>query len=75
MSDMTFKSSLLQMQFATEMVKMVLQQAAQDDKDSMEFAAIRMCMQAILDATDDQDKCTARMQVRLAKVMAEVQNG
>jgi hypothetical protein len=72
MSDATFINSVKQLDFAVSMIEMVLNQAHEDDRSSLEFGAIRMSMDAILSASDNREKCLIRLHARLNKIISEV---
>ena len=72
MSDRAFMNSIRQLDFAVSMIEMVLKQAHEDDKTSLEFSAIRMTTNAILNQSQDKDKCLMRIHQRLNKIISEV---
>jgi hypothetical protein len=73
MSDRAFMNSIRQLEFAVSMIEMVLKQAHEDDKTSLEFSAIRMSTNAIVNQSEDKDKCLLRIHQRLNKIISEVQ--
>ena len=72
MSERAFMNSIRQLDFAVSMIEMVLKQAHEDDKTSLEFSAIRMTTNAILNQSEDKDKCLLRIHQRLNKIISEV---
>jgi hypothetical protein len=72
MSERAFMNSIRQLDFAVSMIEMVLKQAHEDDKTSLEFSAIRMSVDAILNQSEDKDKCLMRLHARLNKIISEV---
>lgn len=72
MSEQAFENSIRQLDFAISMIEMVLKQAHEDDKSSLEFGAIRMSIDAIVGQSQDKDKCLIRLHARLNKIISEV---
>lgn len=69
-----FKSSVYQLDFATSMIKMVLEQAKDSDKSSVELAAIRLSIDSIMDASPNKRRCLLRLLAQVNTIMAEVIN-
>lgn len=67
-----FKSSVYQLDFATSMIKMVLEQAKDSDKSSVELAAIRLSIDSIMDASTNKRRCLLRLLAQVNTIMAEV---
>jgi hypothetical protein len=72
MSDETFINSVKQLDFAVSMLEMVLNQAHEDDRTTLEYGAIRMSLNALLSASEDREKCLLRIHARLNKIISEV---
>ena len=69
--DETFMNSVYQMDFATQMIRLVLVQANEMDKNPLEFQAIRASLDAIVAASEDKDKCLLRILKRVNKMIAK----
>lgn len=72
MSDEIFLNSVKQLNFAVSMIEMVLKQAHEDYKLPLEYHAIRSSMDAIINQSQDKDKCLLRLHARLNKIISEV---